>query len=296
VAGRGGHAGQGGVDVGEQVEALLQQLKRQGGAQAAATGEELVRTLVGYYGSGLEQIVETVSGTQPELLLTLAADPLVESQLILHGLHPVGVDERIERALDEVRPYLGSHAGGVAYLGIDDEGVAHLRLDGSCNGCPSSTVTVRLTIEDAVLEAAPEVSGIEVEGETKRPERLLQIGLRPGLESTAPHDDGPRWLHPSARELPDAGERALVDLDGRAVLVCRLADTYYAYSDSCPTCGGTLGEALLVGETLTCISCENRYDVRLAGRALDGTGRRLEPLPLLDDVSGIRIALLPQAV
>jgi hypothetical protein len=46
---------------------------------------------------------------------------------------------------------------------------------------------------------------------------------------------------------------------------------------------------------LTCANCKSRYDVRLAGRAVDGSGRHLDPLPLLDDASGIRVAL-PEAV
>ena len=281
-------------DVGERVEALLAQLRQQGGDQAAATGDELVRLLVEFYGAGLERIVEIVADDRRELLDVLADDPLIESQLILHGLHPVGVDERIERALDRVRPYLGSHAGGVAYLGIDDGGVAHLRLDGSCHGCPSSTVTVRMTIEEAVLGAAPEVAGIEVEGQTEKPKPLLQIGLRAGGQPPAPT---PVWLHPSAKELPADGQIGQVHLDGRPVLMCRLGETYFAYADSCASCGGSLAGATLDGDVLGCGSCGARYDVRLAGRSVEATGgRHLEPLPLLDDVSGIRIALLPEAV
>ena len=41
---------------------------------------------------------------------------------MLHDLHPLDVDTRIQRALDKVRPYLGSHAGGVTYLGVTGEG------------------------------------------------------------------------------------------------------------------------------------------------------------------------------
>ena len=165
-------------DVGEKVEALLAQLRQQGGPAAEAVGDELVRALVEFYGAGLEHIAELLAGAEPELLRKLAEDPLVESQLILHGLHPLTVDERIEQALDRVRPFLGSHAGGVAYLGLDADGVAHLRLDGSCNGCASSSVTVKLTIEQAVLAAVPEVERIEVADLEATP-GLLQIGLRP---------------------------------------------------------------------------------------------------------------------
>jgi Fe-S cluster biogenesis protein NfuA/nitrite reductase/ring-hydroxylating ferredoxin subunit len=282
-----------GGDVGEQVEVLLERLGEQGGESAFGTAEQLVRVLLEFYGNGLERIIEIVRAEQPALLEVLTSDALVESQLILHGLHPLDADERIERALDRVRPYLGSHAGGVAYLGIDEDAVAHLRLDGSCHGCPSSTVTVRMTIEEAVLAAAPEVVAIEVDGQAERPKPLLQIGRRPGAPE--PADTGPVWLHPSARELPTDGHTGQVHLDGRLVLMCRLGETYYAYADRCPACGGSLSGGVLAGDLLACGSCGSRYDVRLAGRAVDGTGRHLEPLPLLDDVSGIRVAL-PVAV
>jgi Fe-S cluster biogenesis protein NfuA/nitrite reductase/ring-hydroxylating ferredoxin subunit len=270
-------------DVGERLEALLADIGEQGGPQVASTAERLVRLLVDYYGDGLARIVELAGA---DVVRRLCADPQVASVLVLHGLHPLGIDERIETALDGVRPYLGSHAGGIAYLGVDDHDVAHLRLDGSCHGCPSSTVTVRLTIEEAVLAAAPELAGIEVEGSVEE-KPLLQIGVRPS-------DGGPAWRHPSARDLPPAGAASAVRLDGRAVLLARLGDTYYAYADACAACGGSFGTTALHGEVLTCPACAARFDVRLAGLSVDGSGRRLDPLPLLDDVSGIRVAVPAQ--
>ncbi|MGQ0625287.1 MAG: NifU family protein [Sporichthyaceae bacterium] len=290
-----------GSDVGSRVEALLAQLRRQGGDSAADTGEELVRELVAFYGEGLSQIVSILAQEDPAVLETLIADRLVESQLILHGLHPLSADERIERALDEIRPYLGSHAGGVEYLGIDEHGMAHLRLDGSCSGCPSSTVTVKLTITDAVLGAAPELVGIEVQGQTAAPDKLLQIGRRPGTDTPVTASTAappPVWLHPSARDLPADGFAALADLQGRNVLMARLGETYFAYAELCPSCAHSLAgepqdEVALEGDVLSCRSCGVRYDARLAGRAIDRPRLHLDPLPLLDDVSGIRIALIP---
>jgi Fe-S cluster biogenesis protein NfuA/nitrite reductase/ring-hydroxylating ferredoxin subunit len=269
-------------DVGARVERLLAQIGDLGGAQAAATAEELVRVLVEYYGEGLERIAELVG---PDAVRGMTADPLVSTLLVLHGLHPLEMSARIEQALDRVRPYLGSHAGGVAFLGVDERDVAHLRLSGSCNDCPSSTVTVQTTIEEAVLAAAPELQGIAVEGVSEQ-KPLLQIGMRPPTQ----------WRHPAAPDLPGAGAVAGVDLDGCRVLMARLADTYYAYADRCPSCGSSLtGSSLtgssLAGDVLTCGTCAARYDVRLAGISADGTGRRLAPLPLLDDVSGIRVAV-----
>src|SRR5262249_8168482 len=126
---------------------------------------------VGLYGDGLARVTAILAAhgeAGDGMLAALTEDPLVASLLVLHDLHPLSTDERISRALDQVRPYLGSHAGGVQYLGVRD-GVARLRLEGSCHGCPSSTVTVRLAIETAVRDAAPEVTEVEVEGMTEPP-------------------------------------------------------------------------------------------------------------------------------
>jgi Fe-S cluster biogenesis protein NfuA/nitrite reductase/ring-hydroxylating ferredoxin subunit len=274
---------------GERIEELLATLRSAGGG-AAAAAEELVRLLLGLYGDGLGHIMEALAaeGAPGEAIRDrLLADPLVESLLLLHDLHPLDTDTRIQRALDRVRPYLGSHAGGVEYLGVGPDGVARLRLEGSCHGCPSSTVTVRLAIEGAVQDAAPEVTEVVVEGMTEPPgPQLLQIGRRP--------PDEPGWV-----SLPDVGPpdgRPVAAMAGPVpIVVCSVRGTLYAYCDACAACGSSLAGGTLTGERLDCPGCGAGYDVRSAGRGLDDPGRHLDPLPLLTDSQGIRVAL-PAAV
>ena len=159
--------------VGERIEELLGRIRSAGDPATAETAEEVVRLVVELYGAGLER---TVALAGPEVLERLVGDELVASLLVLHGLHPKDTETRVVEALDQVRPYLGSHAGGVELVGIDPDGVVHLRLEGSCDGCPSSTQTVKLAIERAIEEAAPEVGGVEVENLTReRAPQLLQI-------------------------------------------------------------------------------------------------------------------------
>ena len=248
------------------------------------TAEELVRLLVEMYGEGLARIVAELDTDQ---LTRLADDDVVESLLLLHDLHPLDVGTRVQRALDRIRPYLGSHAGGVEYLGVED-GVARLRLRGSCDGCASSTLTVRMAIEGAVQEAAPELAGIEVAGVVEPP--LLQVGMGP---PPGWHAEG-GWV-----TLPDPGPPAdrpvAVDLGGVAVLVCAVRGTFYAYRDSCAACGSSPAAGALADGALTCPSCGTRFDVRIAGRGLDGVPYHLEPLPLLSDGAGVRVAV-PGAV
>ena len=285
------------AQAGERIEELLAALRARGGT-AADTAEELVRLLVGMYGDGLAAIMAALAeeGAAGRAITgRLAADPLVEGLLLLHGLHPLDVDERIQRALDRVRPYLGSHAGGVQYLGVRD-GVARLRLEGSCHGCPSSTATVQLAIEGAVQDAAPEVTEVVVEGMTAPPgPKLLQIGPRPGAPPAGrpPAAPGGEWI-----TLPDIGppsSRPVTASAGDvAVVVCSVRGTLYAYRDECASCGSPMGGGTLDREVLTC-PCGARYDVCRAGAGLDGLAAHLDPLPLLADSQGVRVAV-PAAV
>src|SRR5215467_4657176 len=286
------------AQAGERIEELLAALRARGGA-AADTAEELVRLLVGMYGDGLAAIMAALAEegeTGRAIVDRLTADPLVEGLLLLHGLHPLNVDERIQRALDQVRPYMGSHAGGVQYLGVTD-GVARLRLEGSCHGCPSSTVTVRLAIEGAVQDAAPEVTEVVVEGMTAPSgPALLKIGPRPDDAPGAGPPAGPaggEWVTlpgigpPSSRPVTAAAGDV-------AVLVCSVRGTLYAYRDQCASCGSSLSEGTLNREVLTC-TCGSSYDVCRAGAGLDGLAAHLDPLPLLTDSQGVRVAV-PAAV
>ena len=285
--------------VSARVEELLGSLNSGGFGNAAPAAEELVSLLVGMYGDGLTQIVSTLKAQGPPgeaMLAQLADEPLVESLLLLHDLHPLDVDARIQRALDRVRPYLGSHAGGVTYLGVFD-GVAKLQLEGSCHGCPSSTVTVQLAITGAVQDAAPEVCEVVVEGMTAPPEpKLLQIGKRPGEPAEAPVQggNGAGWV-----TLPDVGPPSSrpvsATAEGVPVLLCSVRGTLYAYRDCCAGCGASMADGHLDREVLSCPGCTAKYNVRLAGRSTDGSDLHLDPLPLLADSQGVRVAV-PDAV
>ena len=279
-------------DVGARVEELLAALRSGTARDAGPAAEELVRLLVGLYGDGLSHIVAALrdeGAPGVAMLHRLATDPLVESLLLLHDLHPLDVDARIQRALDQVRPYLGSHAGGVHYVGVTD-GVARLRLEGNCDGCPSSAITVQLAIEGAVQDAAPEVTEVVVEGVTEAPAPpgpvLLQIGPRPDAA-------GGGWVllpeigPPSARPVTTTA----ADLP---IVLCSVRGTLYAYRDGCAACGSNLGDGRLDREVLTC-PCGAAYDVSRAGRGLGDTTVHLNPLPLVTDSQGIRVAV-PAAV
>jgi Fe-S cluster biogenesis protein NfuA/nitrite reductase/ring-hydroxylating ferredoxin subunit len=240
-------------------------------------GAELVQALLDLYGEGLRRIVERV---EPGALVE---DELVSHLLLLHDLHPVPLDERVREALEGVRPYLESHGGNVELVDVD-EGVVRLRMSGSCNGCPSSTVTLKLAIEDAIERVAPEVERVEAEGVSAPAPQLLQLEVSDSLRGD--------WE--TVGGLPELRSSATVvkRVAGAALLFAALDENLYAYRDRCPACQGSLEGAALRHAELACPECERRYDVRRAGRCTDEPQLSLEPVPLLTDDAGIvRVAL-----
>lgn len=163
-----------------EVERRLDRVQALGDEEAIA----VARALLELYGAGLERIVELLAARDDdgELAQALGGDELVSHLLMLHGLHPVPVGERVAAALESVRPYLDSHGGDVELLAVDGSAV-RLRLHGSCNGCPSSAVTLKLAIEDAIHRAAPEIEEVIADEEEAPP--LLQIELAPGMAPSA---------------------------------------------------------------------------------------------------------------
>ncbi len=150
--------------IGDNIERALEQLQARVDPRAFDQAVELLQLVNQLYGSGLARIMELARANSPDLVGRFAADDLVASLLVANGLHPDGLSVRIERALDGVRPFLAGHGGDVELLDLDERlGAVHLRLLGSCDGCPSSAITLRTTVERAIMEAAPEIVIIDVE-------------------------------------------------------------------------------------------------------------------------------------
>jgi Fe-S cluster biogenesis protein NfuA/nitrite reductase/ring-hydroxylating ferredoxin subunit len=291
--------------VGDRIDALLD-ASASGGAVARERSEELVRLVADLYGTGIERILEIVhdAGHLDEgVLARLAEDDLVASLLIVHGLHPYGVEQRVEQALEKVRPYLGSHGGDVELLEITGDGVVHLRLLGSCDGCPSSSVTLTLAVEGAIEAAAPEVTAIEVETRTDEVTGPLipAESLMARLHEPAPAGS---WEGvPELAGLRQGGVLATV-VQQTPTVTCRVGDDLYAFVSTCARCGSDLSSATLARRLggdrhdalLVCAACQAHFDVRRAGACVDDPALHLDPLPLLHDHDGVVSVAVPTAV
>ncbi|HEX4471534.1 MAG TPA: NifU family protein [Nocardioides sp.] len=270
-----------------RIDALLDELDQSAVPAVMDRVQELLAAVMGLYGAGLDRTIETLlDADAPELARRLADDEIVGSLFVLHGLHPDPVLTRVNDALERVRPYLGSHAGGVELLGVDDEGIVRLRLQGSCDGCPSSALTVKNAIEDAILLAAPDVVAVEVEGMVEESPDLLQISpFRPHDDPAVPSADP--WHALELDVAPRTTRR--VEVAGEPLLVANLDGTLVAYLDRCPACDTAPSSGTLIGDALACAGCGTSYDLRLAGRSVDDL--QLTPVPLLPEHAAWKVAL-----
>lgn len=271
--------------IGERIERLLEEVRSMANPATWQRVDELIRLILQLYGSGLEQVLEIAADAGPSgqaLIDRFTRDELIASLLVLHGLHPEDFATRVSNALTRVRPYLGSHGGNVELVEADpDSGVVRLRMEGSCETCPSSTLTVKLAVEGAIREAAPELTAVEVEG--------AEASVHHGMNGLGEH--APKWRALDDVPLLAAGDVTAIDAGGAHILLCRVGSSLYAYRDCCPGCDAPIHGGTLEVSTLTCPSCGQRYDVRLAGRSAENAQIHLEPVPLLEDGAGVRIAL-----
>jgi Fe-S cluster biogenesis protein NfuA len=186
----------------QSIEALLQRIEKANDPAMSAMAKDLVQRLMEFHGAGIERMLEIIhkdAAAQDDVIDALGQDPLVRSLLLLYGVHPDGLETRVQQALEKTRPYLKSHGGNVSLIGVDDAGTVTLRLEGSCHGCASSSATLKLAVEEAIFEAAPDVTAIIVEGEVE--ERSRSVAFVPlsalggnGHESTAkPNEAAPSF-------------------------------------------------------------------------------------------------------
>ncbi len=265
----------------ERVAALQAALDACGESVPRGLAEELVSGVVQMYGAGLERVVRTLLEAGPDgerLAASLPDDPLVATLLLIHDLHPVPLEQRVQQALESVRPYMESHGGNVELLSLED-GVARIHLQGSCSDCSASSVTLELAIKQALEEAAPDLEGLEVEG------------VSPQALPVVMSDPTRSWFDVESVASLGDGSLAAVNVAGAELVVANVDGSLLAYRDRCASCDAPLHDGLLLAGALSCPECARSFFLPSAGRSMDDDRVQLEPVPLLREEGRVKVAL-----
>ena len=150
----------------QRIGELVHQLENIGDAETRASAKALVQLLLDLHAVGLERVMEIVArngDSGQRTIDDLGRDPLVSSLLVLYGLHPLDLEDRVAHAVEKVQPRVRKGGGEVELLGIEG-GVVRLQLQATGHSCGSTGKTLKAMVEDALYEAAPDMSQLLIEG------------------------------------------------------------------------------------------------------------------------------------
>jgi Fe-S cluster biogenesis protein NfuA/nitrite reductase/ring-hydroxylating ferredoxin subunit len=258
-----------------------------GGLDPAAreVAEELRSAIEEIHRAGLVTMVRRMrsDGAARDVLFELVDDPTVHLLLSLHGIVRPDPVTHANQVLATVRPQLHSHGGDVTLVRVEDA-TAFVRLEGACNGCSMSSVTLRNLVEEALVREVPSISSVEVLPNEPTPTLIPIEALRIGLD---PASEG--WV-----EVGPATELAVDDLsplslttatgERAEVIVVNAGQRLSAYRNECAHEALPLDNAVLdlSNNTLTCPWHGFCYDAT-SGECLSAPGAQLEQLPLRVD-------------
>jgi Fe-S cluster biogenesis protein NfuA/nitrite reductase/ring-hydroxylating ferredoxin subunit len=267
---------------GERLQRLLAEVEALPFPGARELIQDCMESVLGFYGTGLKRILQVVSEDGPEgrkVFRDLIRDDVVKGLLLIHDLHPLNLEDRLLEALDKVRPYLKSHGGNVELISLEND-VARLRLQGTCQSCASSSVTLELAIRHAIEQACPDLVHFEVGGVTQDKSAASQVSRRAVTD----------WTVVKTAHQLEEGAWMPVRIGDVRLVVCKVNDTLYAYRNRCPACNMPLDTGSFEGGFLSC-ALNHRYDVVHAGRCATIPSAHLDPLPLLVQENVVKVAL-----
>ncbi|KAA0081919.1 hypothetical protein CIW52_19690 [Mycolicibacterium sp. P9-64] len=252
---------------------------------ARAVADEVKAAVEAIHRAGLVTIVQRMRADEAAraVLFDLVDDPVVHLLLSLHEIVRPDPMTHANRVLVTVRPQLQSHGGDVTLVRIED-GIAFVRLDGACNGCSMSSVTLRNLVESALVEDVPSITGVEVLPNEPSPTLIPLESLRIGPD---PASEGWVKVGPAA-SLPN-DELTALSLSAQSgqqaeIIVVNAGQRLSAYRNECAHQGLPLDNAVLDIDngTLTCPWHGFCYDAT-SGECLTAPGAQLEQMPLRVD-------------
>ncbi|WP_068187530.1 NifU family protein [Mycobacterium sp. UM_CSW] len=253
---------------------------------ARAVAEELKGAIEAVHRVGLVTIVRRMRADDDAraVLFELVDDPVVHLLLSLHEIVRPDPMTQAAKALNAVRPQLQGHGGDVTLVRIEDR-TAFVRLQGACNGCSMSSVTLRNLVEKALVDGVPSITAVEVL--PNEPESTL-ISAESLFAARHPVEEG--WAPAGATDDVPVGDFVAVELTAPrsgqqvSVLVVNLDGQLTAYVNECAHEALPLDNAVLDAHngTLTCPWHGFCYDAA-SGECLTAPAAQLEQLPLRVD-------------
>lgn len=199
-----------------------------------------------------------------------AGDEVVYAVLRRHGILKPSLHERVEDALESIRPMLDSHGGDVEVVAVEPPRV-DVRFLGACDGCPASALTFYSGVKKAIQDAMPEIKEVkQVKG--------LGGGSPDQVHFASPFADykAEGWVF--AMKLPQLadGQTLSKDLEGQSVLLSRFGDKVTCFANVCAHMGLALDGGEVDEGLITCPYHGFKYSLE-SGECLTAPEVQLQP-------------------
>ena len=218
------------------------------------------------------RLIRALKG-HPELggvLKEAAQDEIVYAVLRRHGILKPSLFERVEAALETVRPSLASHGGDAEVASVEGTR-AEIRFLGACDGCPASQLTFYAGVKKAIQEHVPEITEI-------KQAKGLGGGGSDTVQFTSPfanYNDSEWTLAMPLADIAD-GETRFVDIDNNSVILSRFGDRMSCYKNACAHMGLEMTQGALSDAIITCPHHGFRYALE-SGECLTAPEVQLQP-------------------
>jgi nitrite reductase/ring-hydroxylating ferredoxin subunit/Fe-S cluster biogenesis protein NfuA len=294
-----------------QLSSLVEELEQYPDTEVREKALDLVQLILKLHGEVLRRMLATFESLplKSDIYARMLGDEVIRAILTIHDLLPEELEARVAKAIEELRPFLISQGCDVKLLNVDN-GRAQIRLMRSGKGAPP-IAALKLEIEKVLDVAAPDLSGIDIEGMAEQIEATAKAAAMLGAIITPPRSETPPVnLVQIKRPRPDTTNvsgtwvsvvRALGFEDGQFkivqyaeinLLICKLDGDFYAYRNACAAdVERTLDDALFDSPMLTCVCHGYSYNLRRAGKCVERPELRLESLSLKVEEDKVKVAL-----
>jgi len=159
----------------QKIETLIERFEKSTDPYAREDARQLVQALMDLHSIALGRMVTVLideGATGQKILNELANDENVSGLLMLYGLHPLSLADRVGNAVKKLQPLLDSHHSTLELISCE-EGAVQLRLVVNSNGCHSNSTELKQVIREAIIGAAPDFADLTIEEIAPQPEPVF---------------------------------------------------------------------------------------------------------------------------
>lgn len=218
----------------------------------------LKRAIEDLHKEALTRLIRSVKQESMAALREAVEDEVVYGVLRYHELvkpPTPPLEQRLQIALDEVRPGLKSHNGDVELVAIKPPDTVEIRLVGTCSNCPASTLTLSQGVEKAIKAHCPEISNIVAVGNAP-------VANPSDADLTTPSRHAEDcWVEVTTLDQIPQGDVLALEVEGTGVILSRAGGQVNCFHNTCNHLGMPLHMGNVSGGILTCLF--HRFQYRL---------------------------------